>query len=91
MSLYHFDFYRLASPEEFLDAGLDEYFSGAGVCFVEWPRQASPYLAPPDVVMVFAARDGGRAVTIQARTEAGRICVKQLTDTTAAELARQPG
>jgi tRNA threonylcarbamoyl adenosine modification protein YjeE len=25
--LYHFDFYRFESPEEFLDAGLDEYFN----------------------------------------------------------------
>ncbi|MDR1063338.1 MAG: tRNA (adenosine(37)-N6)-threonylcarbamoyltransferase complex ATPase subunit type 1 TsaE [Azoarcus sp.] len=91
MSLYHFDFYRLESPEEFLDAGLDEYFSGAGVCLVEWPRQAAPYLAPPDIVIVFAARDGGRAVTIQARTEAGRTCVKRLTDTTEAERACPPG
>ncbi|MDR2093833.1 MAG: tRNA (adenosine(37)-N6)-threonylcarbamoyltransferase complex ATPase subunit type 1 TsaE [Azoarcus sp.] len=90
ITLYHFDFYRLASPEEFLDAGLDEYFSGMGVCLVEWPRQAVPYLAAPDVVIAFAARAGGRVATIQARTEAGRICVERLTDTTEAERACPP-
>lgn len=90
IDLYHFDFYRLASPEEFLDAGLDEYFSGAGVCLVEWPRQALPHLAAPDVVIAFAARDGGRAVTIQARTEAGRTCVKRLTNTAEPERAASP-
>ncbi|MDR1854087.1 MAG: tRNA (adenosine(37)-N6)-threonylcarbamoyltransferase complex ATPase subunit type 1 TsaE [Azoarcus sp.] len=80
INLYHFDFYRLSSPEEFLDAGLDEYFSGTGVCFVEWPRQAEPYLAKPDVVVALAAQDGGRRATITATTEAGSTCLKRLTD-----------
>ncbi|MDR3214153.1 MAG: tRNA (adenosine(37)-N6)-threonylcarbamoyltransferase complex ATPase subunit type 1 TsaE [Azoarcus sp.] len=82
ITLYHFDFYRLTSPDEFLDAGLDEYFSGAGICLVEWPQQAAPYLASPDIVIALAARNGGRAATVQASTEAGRTCVKRLTDTT---------
>ncbi|WP_237218216.1 tRNA (adenosine(37)-N6)-threonylcarbamoyltransferase complex ATPase subunit type 1 TsaE [Rugosibacter aromaticivorans] len=49
LNLYHFDFYRLNQPEEYLDAGLDEYFSGNGVCLVEWPDQAAPYLPPADI------------------------------------------
>jgi tRNA threonylcarbamoyl adenosine modification protein YjeE len=49
LNLYHFDFYRLNQPEEYLDAGLDEYFSGSGVCLVEWPDKAEPYLAPADI------------------------------------------
>ncbi|HEY8856836.1 MAG TPA: tRNA (adenosine(37)-N6)-threonylcarbamoyltransferase complex ATPase subunit type 1 TsaE [Rugosibacter sp.] len=49
LNLYHFDFYRLNQPEEYLDAGLDEYFSGTGVCLVEWPEQAAPYLPPADI------------------------------------------
>jgi len=49
LNLYHFDFYRLNQPEEYLDAGLDEYFSGTGICLVEWPDQAAPYLPPADI------------------------------------------
>jgi len=49
LNLYHFDFYRLNQPEEYLDAGLDDYFSGTGVCLVEWPDQAAPYLPPADI------------------------------------------
>ncbi|MDR1423007.1 MAG: tRNA (adenosine(37)-N6)-threonylcarbamoyltransferase complex ATPase subunit type 1 TsaE [Azoarcus sp.] len=82
IELYHFDFYRLDSPEEFLDAGLDEYFSGSGVCFVEWPRRAEPYLTAPDVIIALAAHDGGRRVMISARTETGRTCLKRLIDPT---------
>ena len=44
LNLYHFDFYRFTSPDEYLDAGLDEYFAGEGVCIVEWPDKASPHL-----------------------------------------------
>jgi len=36
LPLYHFDFYRLADPDELLDLGLDEYFFGEGVTVVEW-------------------------------------------------------
>jgi tRNA threonylcarbamoyladenosine biosynthesis protein TsaE len=36
LTLYHFDFYRLAEPDELGDLGLDEYFYGDGVTVVEW-------------------------------------------------------
>ncbi|MCL1860558.1 MAG: tRNA (adenosine(37)-N6)-threonylcarbamoyltransferase complex ATPase subunit type 1 TsaE [Proteobacteria bacterium] len=79
INLYHFDFYRLTTPEEFLDAGLDEYFSGEGVCFVEWPHRAVPYLASPDLVITLTPKDGGRWCEIRAKTQTGRICRAQLT------------
>ncbi|MDR2260778.1 MAG: tRNA (adenosine(37)-N6)-threonylcarbamoyltransferase complex ATPase subunit type 1 TsaE [Azoarcus sp.] len=89
--LYHFDFYRLANPEEFLDAGLDEYFSGAGIRLVEWPRQAAPCLAAPDIIITLMARNDGRQATIQAKTEAGRICIHQLTGRTISQRTAPPG
>jgi tRNA threonylcarbamoyladenosine biosynthesis protein TsaE len=79
LNLYHFDFYRLNSPEEFLDAGLEEYFSGTGACIVEWPQQAAPYLPDPDLVVTLVPHDGGRQARIQAKTGTGRVCVKRLT------------
>ena len=79
INLYHFDFYRLTNPEEFLDAGLDEYFSGEGVCLVEWPRQAIPYLASPDLVITLTSRNEGRQCEIRAKTETGRTCAARLT------------
>ena len=30
LNLYHFDFYRFNQPEEYLEAGLDEYFQASG-------------------------------------------------------------
>ncbi|MCK9261455.1 MAG: tRNA (adenosine(37)-N6)-threonylcarbamoyltransferase complex ATPase subunit type 1 TsaE [Azoarcus sp.] len=78
LNLYHFDFYRLNSPEEYLDAGLDEYFSGQGVCIVEWPEQAVPYLAAPDLVVLLEPEGDGRRATLRGHTEAGRTCIEQI-------------
>ena len=75
LDLYHFDFYRFNSPDEYLDAGLDEYFAGEGVCMVEWPDKALPYLPSPDVEIRLEARENGRFVEISGNTEAGRTCV----------------
>jgi len=36
LDLYHFDLYRLTSPEDLLDLGFDEYLRGNGVTVVEW-------------------------------------------------------
>ncbi len=34
--LYHFDVYRLSGPDELFETGAYEYFSGDGVCVIEW-------------------------------------------------------
>ena len=38
--LYHFDLYRLADPDEFWAAGLDEFVGGDGIAVIEWPQMA---------------------------------------------------
>ncbi|THF62420.1 tRNA (adenosine(37)-N6)-threonylcarbamoyltransferase complex ATPase subunit type 1 TsaE [Pseudothauera nasutitermitis] len=92
LDLYHFDFYRFNSPEEFLDAGLDEYFAGQGACLVEWPDKARPYLVPPDLELVLAHAGSGRLAALTARTEAGRTCLTELAKALQASPApRAPG
>jgi tRNA threonylcarbamoyladenosine biosynthesis protein TsaE len=78
LNLYHFDFYRFNSPDEYLEAGLDEYFSGDGVCLVEWPDKALPYLAPPDLEIVLEPASDGRRAEVIGHTDAGRTCVIEL-------------
>ena len=40
LPLYHFDWYRLESPEELYELSMDEYLQYGGVAVVEWPDRA---------------------------------------------------
>jgi tRNA threonylcarbamoyladenosine biosynthesis protein TsaE len=79
LNFYHFDFYRFNQPEEYLDAGLDEYFSGNGICLVEWPDQAAPYLPAADMRIELRvgcdACGEGRTASITAASARGRTCL----------------
>ena len=83
LHFYHFDFYRFNQAEEYLDAGLDEYFSGSGICLVEWPDKAAPYLPAADMrieLRVAAGASGdGRTAHIIASSEKGRTCLAGVT------------
>lgn len=79
LNLYHFDFYRFTSSEEYLDAGLDEYFAGQGACLVEWPDKALPYVPRPDVELRLTVAASGRRAELRALTEAGRTCVTEIS------------
>jgi tRNA threonylcarbamoyladenosine biosynthesis protein TsaE len=92
--IYHFDFYRFNRPEEWLEAGLDEYFNQQSVCLVEWPEKAGDLLPPADLqVMIEVAAPGGgmqggtqdehlygeaRKVSFQANSERGKLCLSAL-------------
>jgi tRNA threonylcarbamoyladenosine biosynthesis protein TsaE len=49
--VYHFDAYRLPSPQAFEELGVADYWNGAGVCLVEWADRVSSLL-PPDCWMI---------------------------------------
>jgi tRNA threonylcarbamoyladenosine biosynthesis protein TsaE len=73
--LYHFDFYRFESPEEFLDAGLDEYFNENAVCLVEWPERAQGCVPSPDLRLRIHHAGLGRVLEAVANTPEGAACV----------------
>ena len=49
--LFHFDTYRLGGSDDFIDAGLDEYFDRGGVCVIEWSSVIDDLL-PEDTVRI---------------------------------------
>ena len=55
LKLFHFDVYRLKSPDEFLAIGGDEFFS-KGICIIEWGEQIEEYL-PNDVLRITIEKD----------------------------------
>lgn len=44
LKLYHFDLYRLKSPEELFELGFEEYLSSGNYVFIEWPELAGGFL-----------------------------------------------
>jgi len=78
VSLIHYDLYRMASPEEFLDAGFREDFNGHNICIVEWPEKGEPVLPPPDVNVLLAVSGLGREVELQALSPLGLLCLERL-------------
>lgn len=50
--IYHFDLYRLTKPEHIFGLGLDEYFSGDGICVIEWADKAEGML-PEDIIPIY--------------------------------------
>lgn len=42
--LYHFDWYRIADPEEIAEMGMEEQIGGDGIALIEWGERAPRFL-----------------------------------------------
>jgi tRNA threonylcarbamoyladenosine biosynthesis protein TsaE len=61
---YHFDLYRIKSPEELLDIGFEEYLQQASWIFIEWPERARE-LMPEKHTLVRIEPVDGQTRTLQ--------------------------
>ena len=79
IDLYHFDFYRMQSPGEWLDAGLQEHFTlqdRPTICIVEWPEKALGTLPIMDMDIAIAhgqdpENERARTICFTANTPSG--------------------
>lgn len=69
---HHFDLYRFTSPEEWLDAGLDELFTPRSICLIEWPQQAKGFVPAADLTVNLSHLKTGRLCQLAAHTEHGK-------------------
>ena len=58
LTLHHIDLYRIGSPEEAWDLGLDEQLYGTGVCVIEWAERAEELLPEDALWLEFDYGDG---------------------------------
>ncbi len=60
LPLYHFDFYRLESPDDALGIGLDDYLSSSAVVAIEWGEKFRELLPADALWITLRALDGDR-------------------------------
>ena len=79
LPLYHFDLYRLNGPEDVENLGFDEYFSGRGVCVLEWAERLGDEM-PPDALTVSLDHAGAeeRSVSFHASGPRARAILQAL-------------
>ncbi|MCX6310852.1 MAG: tRNA (adenosine(37)-N6)-threonylcarbamoyltransferase complex ATPase subunit type 1 TsaE [Bacteroidetes bacterium] len=63
-SIYHFDLYRLKSPQEAFDIGMEEYLYSGNYCFIEWPERAEGILPKETVHVKMVVEDGRRIISV---------------------------
>ena len=66
VDIFHLDLYRLTDPEQFYEAGLDEYFIRPGLTLAEWPERL-PSWPEKRLDLSLSFQDGGRMLSALAR------------------------
>jgi len=64
--VWHFDLYRIESPEDVYELGLEEAFHD-GIALIEWPERMESLLPAErlEVVLAFADDEAGRTATLR--------------------------
>ena len=61
---FHFDLYRLQTPDELESLGFRDYLNASDYCFVEWPERGAGLLPQPDIDISIEHADSERLVKI---------------------------
>lgn len=66
LPVYHFDLYRLNTPEQLYDIGYDEFLYGSGISLIEW-AQRMENLYPEQHIAISIEKTGifTRTITVQ--------------------------
>ena len=68
LPLFHFDMYRLSSPEDLFDIGWEDYLERGGVCAVEWSENVSDAMEDAVTVTIEPVGASGRRITLEGGT-----------------------
>ncbi|MBX2857902.1 MAG: tRNA (adenosine(37)-N6)-threonylcarbamoyltransferase complex ATPase subunit type 1 TsaE [Cellvibrionaceae bacterium] len=77
-TIYHFDLYRLADPEELEFVGVRDYFADEATCLVEWPERGEGFIPVPDIVVSLQLAEPGRQITVTSKTARGAKILTRL-------------
>ena len=78
-SVYHFDLYRLAHPDELDYLGAEDYFAAEALCLIEWPERGAGFLRTPDLELTLTVTsETSRQVQLRAQTLKGERAMARL-------------
>ena len=73
LTLHHIDLYRIGSPAEAWDLGLDEQLFDSGVCVIEWAERAEELLPEDALWLEFSYGESSEEREIALDTESSRF------------------
>ncbi len=87
LHIFHFDLYRMQSPEEWVEAGLLEHFTQSEyptLCIIEWPEKAESTLPTMDLTITLMhpnqqESELARTVAIEANTLKGEAILQSIS------------
>jgi len=87
LHIFHFDLYRMQSPEEWVEAGLLEHFTQSEyptLCIIEWPQKAESTLPTMDLSITLMhpnqqESELARTVVIEANTVKGEAILQSIS------------
>ena len=78
ISLNHFDFYRMGTPESLIDFDIEHYFYANRVSLIEWPDHAKGVIPKPDLVLELSYNSDNsdlRDIVITTKSKTGSACM----------------
>ena len=72
LTLHHIDLYRIGSPAEAWDLGMDEQLFDSGVCVIEWAERAEELLPEDALWLEFSYGESSEEREIVLDTESSR-------------------
>lgn len=77
-TVFHFDLYRLADPEELEFLGVRDYVQPGAILLIEWPERGEGHLPAPDLELWLASAGEGRRASWRACNSRGAAIVASL-------------
>lgn len=80
LPVYHFDLYRLSTPEEIEDLGYEGYFYGEGVSIIEWAEKVEKMLPPDHLEIRMTGHDERRTFELRATGQLSAGVLKKIIE-----------
>lgn len=69
-TVWHFDLYRIVTPDEVIELGIEDAFAD-GICLIEWPDRLGPWLPERRIEIHLSDTEDGAGRQLRLRATGG--------------------